>query len=83
MEKEKVITADEFFEQWCIDHRYVAIDDCDDIDRCMAEFAKLHVRAALEAAAEKAEVAFDLDKDLSLKINKDSILNAYSENLIV
>lgn len=40
-------------------------------------FAQMHVQAALEAAVEKAEATFDLDKDLNPKVDKDSILNAY------
>lgn len=50
----------------------------------MVEFAKLHVKAALEAAAEKA-VAKEDSADYgtgSIWVDKQSILNAYSENLI-
>lgn len=46
----------------------------------MIEFAKLHVKAALEAAYENAEVVDGWNTGFSgnsPSINKDSILNAY------
>jgi hypothetical protein len=39
------------------------------------EFAKLHVEAALKAAAENADL-IDIDR-FAFKIDKDTILNAY------
>lgn len=56
----------------------------------MIEFAKLHVKAALEAAAENAEAFIEYghgDWMLSMSVedygvNKESILNAYPEENI-
>ncbi len=55
----------------------------------MKEFAKLHVKAALEAASEKAKYdgggTFnngDYLQSIPITVNKESILNAYPENLI-
>jgi hypothetical protein len=50
------------------------------------EFAKLHVKAALEAAADNAEVDYwrgDCQCCQSNKIDKRTILNAYPETNIV
>ena len=44
----------------------------------MVEFAKLHVEAALKAAATKAFA----ERDWDWIVNKDSILNSYSDELI-
>jgi len=48
---------------------------------CMNEFAKLHVKAALKAAAEKARLdewpSFDEDEPLYYTIDKESIMDAY------
>jgi hypothetical protein len=48
----------------------------DDVQKAMIEFAKLHVEAALKAAAEQAEIENDWDNQKG-NISKDSILNAY------
>jgi len=50
----------------------------------MQEFAKAHVKAALEAAAEKA-IAKENPKDFGtgeIWVDEKSILNAYPDNLI-
>ena len=47
----------------------------------MKEFAKLHVKAALEAADKLAENEFN-EKAWDLVDNKNFILNAYDLNLI-
>ena len=53
-----------------------------DIKQAMIEFAKLHVQAALESAAEKAEI-YRSDTDEKYDgVDHDSILNAYPKNLI-
>lgn len=79
---EKVPTAAEFhFEttQCHIMHR--------DVKTAMIELAKLHVKAALKAAAEtgktKEEVVhFQEGSYMMSVVDKDSILNAYSESNI-
>jgi len=47
-----------------------------DVKKAMIEFTKLHVEAALKAAAEQAEIENDWDNQKG-NISKDSILNAY------
>lgn len=44
--------AEEFFDSWCFEKGYSHIDECDDIEECMIEFAKLHVEEALKEALE-------------------------------
>lgn len=52
-----------------------------DAIEAMLEFAKLHVKAALEAACNEVYVICDSGKTFQ-SINEDSILNAYSlENI--
>ena len=46
-----------------------------DIKKAMIEFAKLHVEAALEEANRKVIVTYYYDE--GIRVNKDSILNAY------
>lgn len=69
-----------------------------DIIKGLIEFTKLHVQAALEAAAENSlvkcranyapfkEASRDsfgfLESDETVKVDRDSILNAYPEHLI-
>jgi hypothetical protein len=53
-----------------------------DLKKAMIEFAKLHVEAALKAAAENAETRYIPYTDDDYEIDKRSILNAYSlENI--
>jgi hypothetical protein len=47
----------------------------------LIEFARIHVEAALKAASNKAHIQMD-EHDLSCSVNKQSILNAYSLDLI-
>jgi hypothetical protein len=50
----------------------------DDINYAMIEFAKLHVEAALKAAAYNAEISdYDEHMQFSPNIDDNSILNAY------
>jgi hypothetical protein len=83
-------TAEEFLNSNSL-KGHVAMDSVneDDIVTDMIEFAKLHVEAALKAAAEKARVCNVDDHDpltgqefISSEVVKDSILNAYPLNLI-
>ena len=49
------------------------------------EFAKFHVKAALEKASSEAEVDVEVimgQRTRCVSVDKDSILNAYPENLI-
>lgn len=48
-----------------------------DIKTAMIEFAKMHVQAALEAAAHNADMKFIPYQD-DEEIDRESILNAYS-----
>ena len=63
--------------------------------QAMIEFAKLHVKAALEAASKSVKVVhknykgqhnikfpYSVDDYSDLHLDKESILNAYPENLI-
>ena len=59
------------------------------VEEAMIEFAKLHVKAALEAAAEKAksncgyrEDEWGMNRAMFHRVDKDSILLAYPEELI-
>lgn len=75
----KIPTADEFLEK-NID--YDLPQDCyNDVERAMIEFAKIHVEAALKAAASDAytkDVPFSND----VEVDQESILTAYpSENI--
>jgi len=66
------------------------LDFNDTIKQSMIEFAKLHVKAALEAASKKAK-AIDNTYSMggwgmkggSVSVSKESILTAYPENLIL
>lgn len=88
---EKIPTADEIIEK-----HYKEDKDEDgnkilylwSIKNAMIEFAKLHVKAALEAAAEKAECedegTFGRDGEVHeyYVVNKQSILTAYTDENI-
>lgn len=54
----------------------------DDYQSMMRAFAKLHVKAALEAAAKQATGVIDNEWNEAV-IDKDSILNAYPDKLII
>lgn len=69
---------------------HVVMDSVDEegIERDMIEFAKLHVQAALKAVIEKVEVedvgSFNGDGEWMsyVIVDRESIFNAYPENLI-
>ena len=67
-------TAKEFFNQWD-----EVSGDTFEWELMMKEFAKLHVKAALEAASEKAHTIHIDCGILGVieEVDKDSILNAY------
>jgi hypothetical protein len=49
-----------------------------DIEEAMIEFGKLHVEAALKAAANNAKVSYSQYGDMDVDgVNKDSIYDAY------
>lgn len=52
----------------------------EEIKEMLIEFAKLHVKAALEAAADTTDPRTNEERDFD---DCDIILNAYPENLIV
>ena len=81
-------TAKEFFEerhyqgysQHELDHYSFRLDT---LHKTMIEFAKLHVKAALKAAAKKAEIK-TIDEGLGEYdiVNEKSIRNAYPDKRI-
>ncbi len=84
---EKVPTAEDFLQDHLeISHFY---DDktqnmvcySDDVQKAMIEFAKIHVEAALKAAASDAHTK-DVPFTDDVEVDKESILTAYpSENI--
>jgi hypothetical protein len=82
MKMNKLPTAEEFYfeiTQCHINHR--------DVKTAMIEFAKLHVRAALETAATnsktKEEIAIFMEGTYKTSVvDKESILNTYNESNI-
>lgn len=56
------------------------------VENLMIEFAKIHVKAALEAASKKAETYYEPhwsgEQEGSTYIDKQSILNAYPDENI-
>lgn len=77
---DKIPTAKEFLNQ----EKFYAVTsgDIDEIVNAMIEFTKLHRPAILEAALDNAQVAEHLGNDSEDWIVKESILNAYPEDLI-
>jgi len=86
METNKVPTA----EEWLLNHKDLSIYDVENHDeggylgvnkeavyKIMIEFAKIHVKAALEAALEDAPYGSSTDT-VSYKDMKDAILNSYN-----
>lgn len=93
-------------EEWLDNHKELSEYDAESHDeggysgvnrqglyRIMIEFAKLHVKAALETAYKNGKIDFTdesgtdtstmyLTNETAIKINKESILSAYPENLI-
>ena len=76
----KILTAEEFINQWGKDKYYYGIEEYKDIDKMMIEFAKLHVKAALEAA--KNSYNFALSDSLE-DWRHQHILNSYPETNII
>lgn len=67
----KTLTAEEFM------HANLEAMDNVDVERVMIEFAKLHVGAALEAAASDAHTTLVPFTDNEQQVDKESILTAY------
>lgn len=107
---EKIPTAEKFATEYDNARMPRGVSYQKDIGELMIEFAKLHVKAALEAASQKAlvhekcnnyhtaktmwedkqyEIYVTVRNDNSydehhcISIDKESILNAYPENLII
>ena len=69
------MTAEKFLENWFNRKGYVAIDQADDIEESLIEFAKYHVEQALKEASKAA-----LDKqnpDNRKYVSKKLIINSY------
>lgn len=87
MAKDKIPTAEDFLqEHHQISHYYddktdrmVCFDD--DVKKAMIEFAKIHVKAALEEASTNVKVITDYD-GVYQDVNRNSILSAYPLNNI-
>lgn len=76
---EKILTAKQFIIQ--NKDRFVGLS----VDVWLVEFAKLHRKAALEAAAKNAEAIEGWNSGLAgnaASVDKNSILNAYPESNI-
>lgn len=76
---EKIPTAEEFLPEtqiWDLTTKEKEV-----VYNSLRDFAKLHVKAALKAAAENAEFG-TVDSAEEYLECKESILNAYPENLI-
>lgn len=72
----KIPTAEDFFEDWCNRKGYVSIDEADDIEECLREYAIIIKNAALKAAYDEAS-----NSDLNTgQLNK--ILNSYPDENI-
>lgn len=78
MSKIKLPTAKEYWRK----EIHGGITDDTEIANAMIGFAKLHVKAALLKAAEKAKVAKPLHIGGDYEVDEDSILNVYSENTV-
>jgi hypothetical protein len=75
-----IITAEEFLEDFDYENQELGTDiNYPMIERCMIEFAKLHVAAALNEAANEADViVIDVDMtDVIWGVDVNTILNAY------
>jgi hypothetical protein len=81
--KDKITTAEEWFNFWCNKKGYVSIDQCDDIEECMIEFTKYHVEKALKIASCNAVTKLHNNGNRVLQIiDTESIVNAYDlENI--
>ena len=75
-----IITAEEFLEDFDYGNQELGTDiNYPMIERCMVEFAKLHVAAALNEAANEADVeAVDADMyGVIWEVDLNSILESY------
>ena len=77
--EDRIPTAEEFFFDYSIDNEYdnLSVNCKQEISYKAIEFAKLHVKEALKAASEKAEIDPRSYTHNDYELNKDSILNAY------
>lgn len=77
-EDNKIPTASQILKNWgCVNQ--IDGSDINDGIEAMLEFAKLHVKAALNLAYQKSEV-YNKSKfpgDINYQVDPDSILNAY------
>jgi hypothetical protein len=75
-----IITAEEFLEDFDYGNQELGTDiNYPMIERCMVEFAKIHVAAALNEAANEADVTV-IDVDMTgviWGVDVNTILNAY------
>ena len=75
-----IITAEEFLEDFDYENQELGTDiNYPMIERCMVEFAKIHVAAALNEAANEADVTV-IDVDMTgviWGVDVNTILNAY------
>jgi len=75
-----IITAEEFLEDFDYENQELGTDiNYPMIERCMVEFAKLHVAAALNEAANESDVTV-IDVDMTgviWGVDVNTILNAY------
>jgi hypothetical protein len=75
-----IITAEEFLEDFDYENQELGTDiNYPMIERCMVEFAKIHVAAALNEAANEADVeAVDVDITGTIwGVDVNTILKAY------
>jgi hypothetical protein len=73
----KVLTAQDFFENWCKQKGYTSIDEADNIDQCMIEFTKIHLEQALLEINDKIKIEGEGAFFDFVWIDKESILEAY------
>jgi len=73
----KVLTAQDFFDNWCNQKGYTSIDEADDIDQCMIEFTKIHLKKALLEINDKIKIEGEAAFFDFVWIDKESILEAY------
>ena len=83
----KIPTAEDFFFDFPGLPVYIESYSPEDFSKILIEFAKLHVKAALEAAANNVEVSIELSNPYDpeseyAEVNKQSILSAYPESNI-
>lgn len=83
MEKNKIPTAEDFLDNYEDEYFAGAVFGefaykKEQVVKAMIEFAKLHVKAALEEASNNVKV--DFSEDFLIGVNKTSILSAYPLN---